>query len=132
MFRIAALAFCALGAAAAEITTTIDGPSNGPREVSLVARRLDSAADPIELKVAAPGKAEIALPEGFWEIRVVSEGMWAAPMHVENADSATLQLWTAAPLTGTASGITKLRAQFASIDHERVAGEVDCEVAKDA
>jgi len=126
------LAFCALGIAAAEITTSIDGVPSEPRVVPLVARRIDGPAAPVEIKVTVPGTSDVALSEGLWEIRVNDETLWAAPVYVRNVDPAIVRLWPADPLTGSSNGITKLRAQFASLEPDGASGEADCAVAQNA
>ena len=124
----ALLALCDLGVAAAEITTSFDRPSTDVREVSLVARRVDGAADPVTFVVSAPGRSHIALPQGLWEIRVASDALWAASVHVRNTDAASMRLLPAFPLTGTSNELAKLTARFTPLGADGPSGEVDCAV----
>jgi hypothetical protein len=98
--------------------------------VLLVARRVDAASTAVEIKVPAPGRLDVALPDGLWELRVSSEALWAAPVYVRNVDPAAFRLWPADPLKGTSNGITKLRAQFTPLDPNGASGEAECAVTE--
>lgn len=123
----AVVVFLAVSIDGAVITTTVEGSSE-PRNVIMHGQRIDGRTGALERAMTIPGATDVSLPEGLWELRLVHEELWAAPVHVRNVDSAALRVWPTAAMTGTSNGVTRLRARFAPPEPEGASGEVDCEV----
>jgi hypothetical protein len=112
----------------ARLTTVTAVPDSGRRTATVRARRVDGSAEPLEHSIIVPGITDLAMGEGLWEIRVVGEGLWAAPAYLRNEDSTAVRVWPTVPLTGTAKGVSALRVGFLPLDQNSAAGEVDCAV----
>jgi hypothetical protein len=117
---------------AAQITTTVGGPSVAAHSVVLHAERSDSGAERLERSVPLPGTADLPLGKGLWEVRVIDEHLWAAPVFIRNEDSVAVKVWPTVALKGTTKGITTLRAGFKPLEAGGAAGEVDCRVKGDS
>lgn len=114
---------------AAEITISMSEPSSERRELSLIGRRIDGTADPIERSVPAPGTSELPLPPGLWEIRVADADVWAPITHIRNGDSTTIRVWPTTWISGTSNGATRLRVRFTATAPNGPSSELDCETA---
>jgi hypothetical protein len=130
--HVLAILLVACSAQAAQITTIIGNPSFAARTVILRAERTDGAAEHVERSVPLPGTADLPLGKGLWEVRVIDEHLWAAPVFTRNEDAVTVTLWPTIPLRGTAKRATTLRAGFRSLDAGGATGEVDCIVKEDS
>jgi hypothetical protein len=130
--NVLAILLVACSAQAAQITTIIGNPSFAARTVILRAERTDGAAEHVERSVPLPGTADLPLGKGLWEVRVIDEHLWAAPVFTRNEDAVTVKLWPTLPLTGTAKRATTLRAGFRPLDDGGATGEVDCIVKGDS
>ncbi len=128
---VVAILLAAGSTQAGQITTTISGPSVTARTVLLRAERTDGGTVRFERPVPLPGTADLALGKGLWEVRVIDEHLWAAPVFLRNEDSVTVNVWPTVPLKGTTNGVTTLRAGFKPLEPGGAAGEVDCSVKED-
>jgi hypothetical protein len=102
------------------------------RTVILRADRTDGGAARLERSVPLPGTADLPLGKGLWEVRVIDEHLWAAPVFIRNEDPVTVEVWPTVPLKGTTKGVTTLRAGFRPLEAGGAAGEVDCSVKGDS
>jgi len=128
---VLAILLIACSTQAAQITTAIGGPS-AARTVILRAERSDGAAEVVERPFPLPGTADLPLGKGLWEIRVIDEHLWAAPLFLRNEDSSTVKVWPTVQLKGTTKGVTTLRAGFKPLEADGAAGEVDCSVKENS
>ncbi|MEA2343623.1 MAG: Carboxypeptidase regulatory-like domain [Thermoanaerobaculia bacterium] len=129
---VLAILLVACSTQAAQITTTIGGPSVAGRTVTLRAERTDGIADRLERPVPLPGTGDLPLGKGLWQVHLIDEHFWAAPAFMRNEDSVTVKVWPTVPLRGTTKGVTTLRAGFKPLDAESAAGEVDCSVKEES
>lgn len=98
----------------------------------LRAERSDGGTERLERQVPLPGTADLPLGKGLWEVRVIDEHLWAAPVFLRNEDSVTVKLWPTVPLRGTTKRVTTLRAGFKPLDAGSATGEVDCRVKEES
>ena len=98
----------------------------------LLAERNDGGTERLERQVPLPGTADLPLGKGLWEVRVIDEHLWAAPVFMQNEESVTVKVWPTVALKGTTKGVTTLRAGFKPLDAEGAAGEVECSVTRDS
>ncbi|MGA8809363.1 MAG: carboxypeptidase-like regulatory domain-containing protein [Thermoanaerobaculia bacterium] len=113
---------------AGQITTTVVSPSVAARAVILRADRTDGGAERLEHSVPLPGTADFPLGKGLWELRVIDEHLWAAPVFMRSEDPIEIKVWPTVPLKGTTKGVTTLRAGFRPLEAGGAAGEVECSV----
>jgi hypothetical protein len=130
--NLLAILLFACSTQAAQITTTIGSPSATARPVNLRAERTDGGGERLEFRFPFPGTADLLLGKGLWEVHVIDEHLWAAPVFLRNEDSVTVKLWPTVPLRGTTKRVTTLRAGFKPLDAGSATGEVDCSVKEDS
>ncbi|MBV8544910.1 MAG: carboxypeptidase regulatory-like domain-containing protein [Acidobacteria bacterium] len=130
--NLLAILLVACSTQAAQIRTTTDSPSVAVRTVVLRAERSDGGAEHLEQPVPLPGTADLPLGKGLWQLRVIDEHLWAAPLFLRNEDSVTVKVWPTVPLRGTTNPLTALRVGFKPLDTDGAAGEVDCSVKEDS
>lgn len=112
-----------------------------PFEARLRAHRVGDSGPPVEQMLSIPGTADIALPEGNWELSVHSPLFWSAPAVVSSGHAATVELWPAGTLTGTVKtelkggDVRELRVSFAPSPEvpagQSPAGDSSCSLDKD-
>src|SRR5882672_11304151 len=90
------VAMCVIGCTrficAAEFSVRLEGQCP-QHSTTLVARRIDLKAPPLERLVAVPSSITIPLGDGMWEVGVRGEDTWSAPAYVNDNGKATLRVW---------------------------------------
>jgi hypothetical protein len=130
--NVLSILLVACSAQAAQVTTTVRSPSVAACTVILRAERADGGAEVLERPVPLPGTADLQLGKGLWQLRIIDEHLWAAPVFTRNEDSVTVKVWRTVPLKATTKGVTTLRAGFKPLEADGAAGEVDCSVKGDS
>jgi hypothetical protein len=120
----------ALGVRAAEIVIVAPLPVSAGTAL-LRAQRVGAAGDAVERPVALPGTAKVTLPAGLFEIRLTAPNVWAAPVHLTNDETVTMNVWPTVPLSGSSNGAKTLRVQFTALASDRPSGEVSCQTDGD-
>lgn len=94
-------------AGAISVRTVVHGAeAPGPQSVTVRARSLGKATQPVEVQITVPGESKIDVGEGLWELAVDSPALWSNRKIVPADSEVTLDLWPSATVTGTLPKMT--------------------------
>jgi hypothetical protein len=121
---------CLLAAEPTTLTIAVHAADRQQVQVRLRAFPVGGGAEPVDRQVMAPSTERVDLPQGNWEVSLLSSAFWSAPMILSAGETATLDLWPAATLHGTAKSAEKgLKVDRLHVSFTSSAGDAATEPA---